>query len=201
MASYFEKRSEYPYYKYVRMLLGVLSYNAKSVCDVGSNGTDMISWLPCQEKVSIDLRNPLYADGVQSIKADFITYDFQKKFDIVTCFQVMEHIKDDQIHAFADKLLAVTEKLLIVSVPYMWAKGACKYHVQDPVDEEKFLSWFDKSPEAPLKPVFSRVIYNIKKSSSGERAIGRLVVIFAAREIADALDKLNEGSNWLIRYL
>ena len=200
MATYFEKRSKYPYYKYVRMLLGVLSYNAKSICDVGSNGVDLISWLPCKEKVSIDLRNPFSGKGVEGIKANFITCDFQKKFDIVTCFQVMEHIKDDQIYAFANKLLAVAEKLLIVSVPYMWAKGACKYHVQDPVDESKFLSWFDISPETPLKPVFSRIIYSVKNSSSDERTIGRLVVVFASSKIADALDELNEESNWLIRY-
>ena len=139
MPTYFEKRSKEPYYKYVRMLLGILSYNANSICDVGSNGVDLISWLPCPNKVSIDLRNPFSGNGVEGIKGNFITYDFKTKFDIVTCFQVMEHIKSNQVHAFANKLLAVTEKLLIVSVPYMWAEGACRWHVQDPVDETKLL--------------------------------------------------------------
>jgi len=198
MEAYFEKRRHYPYYKYVRTLLGILSCNAKSVCDVGSNGTDMISWLPCQEKVSIDLCNPLYADGVQSIKADFLDYDFSRKFDIVTCFQVMEHIADEQIHDFANKLVAITEHLLIVSVPYKWAKGFCKYHKQDPVDESKLAEWFANS-SATLKPVFSRVIYNSKKFRNGEN-IGRLVVVFASSYISESLNSLNEADNWLIGY-
>jgi hypothetical protein len=194
MNDYFEKRRHEPYYKYVRTLLGLLSYNAKSICDVGSNGTDMISWLPCQEKVSIDIVNPLYAEGVQSIKADFLKHDFSRKFDIVTCFQVMEHIDDDQIHAFANKLMAITEHLLIVSVPYKWAKGACKWHKQDPVDESKFAEWFISPPHAlSLKPVFSRVIYNGYKT-------GRLVVVFASNYISESLDALNETTNWLIRF-
>ena len=199
MATYFERRFQMPYYKYLRMLLGVLSYNTKSICDVGSNGVDLISWLPCKEKVSIDLKKPFNGKGVQGIKADFITYDFQKKFDIVTCFQVMEHIDDNHIHAFANKLLSIAERLLIVSVPYKWPKGACKYHVQDPVDEAKFLSWFNVM-DALLKPVFSRVIYD-KEIDSFIKKVTRLVVIFAAKEIAEALDSLNGGDNWLIRYI
>ena len=193
MNTYFEERKHSPYYKYVRTLLGILSYNADSVCDVGSNGTDMISWLPCKEKVSIDLRNPLRAEGIQSIKADFITYDFSRKFDIVTCFQVLEHIDDEHVKLFANRLLEIAENLLIVSVPYLWAKGACKYHLQDPVDQTKFASWFDTSSETKLKPVFSRVIYDDKR-------IGRLVVVFASRYIAESLDSLNETETWLISY-
>ena len=200
MATYFERRFQMPYYKYIRMLLGILSYNAKSVCDVGSNGVDLISWLPCEKKVSIDLRNPFSGNGVEGIKANFITYDFPKKFDIVTCFQVMEHIDDNQIHAFANKLLSVAERLLIVSVPYKWPKGACKYHVQDPVDEDKFLSWFNISPEISLKPVFSRVIYD-KETESFIDKVTRLIVIFAAKDIAEMLDSLNGENNWLIRYI
>ena len=191
MNTYFEERKHSPYYKYVRTLLGILSYNADSVCDVGSNGTDMISWLPCKEKVSIDLRNPLRAEGIQSIKADFITYDFSRKFDIVTCFQVLEHIDDEHVKLFANRLLETAENLLIVSVPYLWAKGACKYHLQDPVDQIKFASWFDISSESKLKPVFSRVIYDDKR-------IGRLVVVFASKYIAESLDSLNETETWLI---
>ena len=191
MNTYFEERKHSPYYKYVRTLLGILSYNADSVCDVGSNGTDMISWLPCKEKVSIDLRNPLRAEGIQSIKADFITYDFSRKFDIVTCFQVLEHIDDEHVKLFANRLLETAENLLIVSVPYLWAKGACKYHLQDPVDQIKFASWFDISSETKLKPVFSRVIYDDKR-------IGRLVVVFASKYIAESLDSLNETETWLI---
>lgn len=194
MNDYFEKRRHEPYYKYVRTLLGLLSYNAKSICDVGSNGTDMISWLPCQEKVSIDIGTPLYAEGVQSIKADFLEHNFSRKFDIVTCFQVMEHIGDEQIHAFANKLMAITEHLLVISVPYKWSKGACKWHKQDPVDESKFFEWFSTPPpESLLKPVFSRVIYNKGKT-------GRLVVVFASNYISESLDSLNEATNWLIRF-
>ena len=193
---YLKNRLQYPYYKYIRTLLGLLSYNAASICDVGSNGTDMISWLPCKEKVSIDLKNPLQAEGVESITADFITYDFQRKFDIVTCFQVLEHISDDSVKFFANKLLKITERLLIVSVPYRWPQGACKWHLQDPVDEAKFASWFDDS-NAQLKPAFSRVIYN--KGEASEKS-ARLVVVFLAGNICNKLTEMNGSDNWLIRY-
>lgn len=198
MSDYFEKRRHLTYYKYTRTLLGLLSYNAKSICDVGSNGVDLISWLPCPEKVSIDLRNPFSGNGVEGIQADFIKYDFARKFETVSCFQVMEHIKSKKIRAFAKKLLTITEKLLIVSVPYMWPKGFCRWHAQDPVDEKKFFSWFDKIPDSPLKPVFSRVITD--KSLQTGKPIRYLVVVFAAKELAEALDLFNDTDTWLIRY-
>ena len=197
MNTYFERRKQEPYYKYVRTLLGVLAFNANSVCDVGSNGTDMISWLPCKKKVSIDLRKPLIAEGVRSIKADFLKYDFKRKFDIVTCFQVLEHIDDENVQAFANKLTTITKHLLIVSVPHKWSKGACKGHLQDPVDESKFISWFNTSPdcEQMIKPVFSRVIH-----SDNRFRLGRLVVVFVSDDISDKLTEMNETDNWLIRY-
>ena len=65
--------------------------------------------------------------------------------DIITCFQVLEHLKDGDVEEFAKKLLR-EGRIAIVSVPYMWPENQCEYHVQDPVDVEKLIGWFGKNP-------------------------------------------------------
>ena len=196
MVAYAENRKNLPYYKYLRTLLAVVSFNADSILDVGSHGVDMVSFLPCKQKVSIDLNDPLEKEGIVSIKADFIEYDFRQKFDIVTCFQVMEHIDDVGVYKFAKKLMSLAQNLLIVSVPYKWPIGKCERHVQDPVDEEKFYKWFSVESEDfnIMKPVFSRVIY------TENAKYGRLIVVFAKREVFQNLELLNGVDNWLFKY-
>ena len=65
------------------------------------------------------------------------------QYDIVTCLQVLEHVRPAE--EFAQKLLAVGNTV-IVSVPYKWPFGKTASHVQDPVDEEKLFSWFGREP-------------------------------------------------------
>ena len=57
--------------------------------------------------------------------------------------QTLEHVKD--VKEFSEKLLNIS-KILIISVPYKWKKGATKSHIHDPVDENKLFSWFLKNP-------------------------------------------------------
>ena len=64
---------------------------------------------------------------------------------MVTCMQVLEHIQDEYVGDFAKKLFAISSRVLI-SVPYKWKQGVCKYHYQDPVDEKKIYGWVERQP-------------------------------------------------------
>ena len=118
---------------------------AKSVIDIGSNATPTLEWhrAKAPRLVSIDLRKPYEGEGVESLKLDFHDFEAESRFDLATCFQVLEHLDDPR--SFAQKIIEVTW-LSVVSVPYKWPRGKCKYHRQDPVDEEKMLQWFGKRP-------------------------------------------------------
>jgi len=69
------------------------------------------------------------------------------------------------VDAFAKKLLR-NSHIAIVSVPYMWPAGQCKWHKQDPVDVEELISWFGTSP------VF------LYKVTEPEGQLARLITIF-----------------------
>lgn len=116
--------------------------------------------------MSIDIRRPYSDDEVTGVKADFLEYEFEKGgVDIITCYQVLEYIDDNYVDAFAKKLLR-NSHIAIVSVPYMWPAGQCKWHKQDPVDVEKLISWFGTSP------VF------LYKVTEPEGQLARLIAIF-----------------------
>lgn len=158
---YWEKRKDAIYLFVAREICKKYGGRPQTVLDVGSNGTPTLEWHRDYAKrlVSLDLRNPYQALGVESIQTNFFDYDPEEKFDLVTCFQVLEHIQN--AIQFAQKLLSVS-KILIVSVPYKWSEFACKYHIHDPVDNEKMLTWFN------VKPAFS---YVAKELSRHERLI------------------------------
>ena len=82
--------------------------------------------------------------GVELITADFYKWTPSKAYDVVLCLQVLEHLSRPA--TFAKKLFH-TGKHVIISVPYKWPKGTCKYHVQDPIDEAKIRGWTGRDPD------------------------------------------------------
>ena len=156
--AYWNSRKNYVYYQVARILTERLGADCKSLIDVGSSGCPYIDWFPfIPERTSLDLRNPYEAEGIVSIKADFLTWEPQRRYDLVTCMQVLEHVPDAA--GFAQKLLSIGD-IVIVSVPYKWAAGSSKVHVHDPVDEKKMQRWFGRAPnfsyvcqevQAPIK--------------------------------------------------
>ena len=164
--SYIDTRKDYEYYKYARTILKMICREEDTICDVGSWRTDMISFLPCKRKMTIDLREPFCNDYVEGIRRDYLTWNAEK-LDVITCFQVLEHIDDDHVEVFAHKLLR-DAPIAVVSVPYLWPEGKCKEHLQDPIDAEKLVGWFGKMP------VFLRKI--TEKNTSTCRS--RLFAIF-----------------------
>ncbi len=143
-ASYWDRRRDLIYYKYIRSMMGRLSADSQSLIDVGSYNTSLseeFDWIP--ERFALDIREPYSSAKVQGISADFLTFEPGRRYDFATCFQVLEHI--DDAGAFAKKLLSVADRVL-VSVPYLWPEGQHPQHVQDPVDEAKLASWFGRAP-------------------------------------------------------
>lgn len=167
--SYWEGRKDARYLKEVLRIVDGVSEYARSILDVGSNGCAYLDWFPdIPRRVSLDLNTPYSAEGVESIQADFFTHEFPEPFDIVTCLQVLEHIPDAE--RFAQKLLSSTRQHLVVSVPYKWREGKCRWHVHDPVDKRKMFNWFGREPN------YSRIVRN-----HGWRGTARLVCRYDVR--------------------
>jgi Sulfotransferase domain len=142
---YWRKRKGMMYYEYIRTLATPLARGAKSLIDVGSHSTSIaeeFDWIP--ERVALDLRTPYASETVRGIKADFLRFTPERRYDFALCLQVLEHVPE--AGAFARKLLAVADRVL-VSVPYRWPEGQCKFHCQDPVDEAKLAGWFGREPD------------------------------------------------------
>ncbi|WP_299413460.1 hypothetical protein [Acaryochloris sp. IP29b_bin.148] len=140
---YWEKRKTLDYYKKVIKLAKKHSPEAQSVIDVGTHISQTITrldWIP--DKTAIDLKHLPEIPGARNIQCDFMTFKPEQRYDLVLCLQVLEHLDCPEL--FTDKLLKIGKKV-IISVPYKWPEGQCQYHVQDPVDEDKLLSWTHKS--------------------------------------------------------
>ena len=141
---YWHYRSDSLYFQYVDFLVRVVGRNAQSVLDVGSNSCaylEWFNWIPY--KLSIDISAPYRSWRVHGKKIDFLEYKNDREFDLCLSLQVLEHIRDAK--SFAQKLLKVAHHV-IVCVPYKWPAGTNSYHVQDPVDEERLITWFNRIP-------------------------------------------------------
>ncbi|MBR2525325.1 hypothetical protein IKE67_02555 [bacterium] len=142
-STYQNDRKGFLYYDVIRIILKFLSGKNLSIIDVGSCGIDLISDLDFKQRVSVDIEYPICSENVTGVKKDFFDYKEPHKFDIITCFQVIEHIENAK--EFTQKLLN-TANLAIISLPYKWPQEQCVYHCQDPVDEKKLYSWTNKRP-------------------------------------------------------
>ncbi len=141
---YWQDRMDLLYYGYVDFIMRTLAREARSHLDVGTANCpyqEWFDWIP--ERISFD-RAPPYASGtVTGIEGDFMTYDFARRFDVVTCLQVLEHVPEAE--AFTRRLMALGD-LVILSVPFMWPAFMLEDHVHDPVSLEKVVGWAGREP-------------------------------------------------------
>jgi hypothetical protein len=186
-SAYYERRRDLIYLHAARQACQRFVPCPRSVIDVGSNGTPTLEWYRgvASTLTSVDMKRPYLAEGVEGIRADFFEYEPQTNFDLVTCFQVLEHVPDAR--RFAQKLLK-TASVVVVSVPYKWPAGASKHHVHDPVDLAKMYWWFRRHPQFSyvarevmegarprLIHVYFRAVRQIGKERPWyERKLGRL---------------------------
>jgi hypothetical protein len=141
---YWEQRKNLVYYHVLKVMTTDISRRSSSMIDVGSNGCPYLDWFPhITHRTSIDLSAPYIAEGIKSLRGDFLSWKPDRKYDVVTCFQVLEHVPP--VEEFAKKLLSIG-RVAVVSVPYRWPAGRTKGHVNDPVDELKLLKWFGRPP-------------------------------------------------------
>jgi len=141
---YWDARHNLLYYQVVRQLIDGLAENAESMLDVGSHGCPYLDWYrQIPVRVSIDLEQPFSGAGITSVRADFLRSQLDRRFDIITCLQVLEHVSEPT--AFARKLLA-TGQTVIVSVPHAWPPGSVGGHLHDPVTARKMRKWFGREP-------------------------------------------------------
>lgn len=141
---YWESRSDYVYVHVSRVIAQRIAANADVVADIGSNGTPILEWFPgVPVRYSVDLEAPFQRPGIRSVKGDFLEWEPKERVNVLTCFQVMEHLSDPGL--FAQKMQRIAD-VCIVSVPYKWPAGQVNLHVQDPVDERKMSSWFEREP-------------------------------------------------------
>jgi 2-polyprenyl-3-methyl-5-hydroxy-6-metoxy-1,4-benzoquinol methylase len=160
--TYYKLRSEWFYYKKVQEILSEITFS--SIIDIGCRKSPILENIDNSVyKSMLDIAPIKPRPNINNITADFYTWEPDMKYDVAVCLQVLEHL--DRPKDFVQKLFSVAD-IIIISVPYKWPKGACKYHIQDPVDEEKVLSWTDRQPDEKyiVKDNKYRLIcrYNIK---------------------------------------
>lgn len=143
---YWEQRKDAIYLFAAKSICRKFCPFPRSVIDIGSNATPTLEWHRgiADRLVSLDLRNPYDAPGVEPITTDFLEYEPDQRFELVTCLQVLEHVPWPE--EFAGKLLQVAGTA-VVSVPYKWPETKCRYHIHDPVDEAKMEGWFGRRPD------------------------------------------------------
>lgn len=143
--SYWERRKNSVYIHAAQAVCRRFGNSPRSVLDVGSNGTPTLEWhrQSAERLLSLDMNKPYRAEGVESVRTDFLKFESDTKFDLVTCFQVLEHVPNPK--AFAQKLLSMGD-VVVASVPYKWPEGRCALHLHDPVDRKKMHAWFDREP-------------------------------------------------------
>jgi len=141
--SYYNERKDFKYYKKVKEVLNSLHFS--SIIDVGCRKSPMMAGLGDNVyKAMLDIQEIPPMDDIHMIQADFYKWKPDRTYDVALCLQVLEHL--DKPKEFAEKLLEVG-KTVVISVPYKWKKGSCKYHTQDPVDKSKIKGWLGREPD------------------------------------------------------
>ena len=150
MCTYWEQRRyrNQNYYNQTTEFVRRYAPDATSVIDIGNRGCEYIyEWDWIGEKTVLDVSGEIYRlnDTVWKVQEDFLTWQPTGQYDLVTCLQTLEHIRDPV--PFVKKLRDIQKDILIVSLPYMWS--ACKApdeHQHDPMDLEMIHAWLGKNP-------------------------------------------------------
>jgi SAM-dependent methyltransferase len=169
--AYWAERYDKLYYQYFRFIIRCIGPNAGSIIDVGSGKSPYLEWFDwIPRKVSIDIRAPYGSKTVTPIVGNILETDFDETFDICTCLQVLEHVREPV--PFAKRLLELGH-LVLISVPFRWPAGKVKGHVNDPVDLDNIISWFGR------KPNYHQVVREPFNRTYGSR-------LFALFDVAEA---------------
>lgn len=117
-------------------------YYMETVIDVGGWDGFFVKRTSFKEKTVVDIKDRGALKNIEYVHEDFLTWKCDKKYDLAVCMQVLEHLDTKSIQPFVEKLFKLSDHV-VISVPYKWKKGFCKYHKQDPVTVEKLNRWTD----------------------------------------------------------
>ncbi|BBO31050.1 hypothetical protein PLANPX_0662 [Lacipirellula parvula] len=134
-AEYWRQRAQFRYYKIVRHLLEDHG-PGELIIDVGGGSTPVATYGHFRERLSIDQDVTPSIEGVRSVRSDWMEFTPARPASVVLCLQVLEHLEDELVRPFAEKLFS-SGRLVIISVPYKWDRNKCRHHKQDPIDERK----------------------------------------------------------------
>jgi hypothetical protein len=142
--TYWRRRSGYRYYAKVVGLARKHAPSGGSVIDVGAHESRTLADLTWFERrVALD-RQPIPKQrGIERVQVEFRQYRPTTRFDLVLCLQVLEHLHNPA--GFARRLFECGS-VVILSVPYKWPQGKCRWHVQDPVTKRKLREWTGRDP-------------------------------------------------------
>ena len=113
--------------------------------------------IDCQEISDICISNLKYR-GYKVYEGDFNTIEFDKKYDVVTCYHVLEHIKD--VNGFLNQVKKVTDKYLIIEVP------KCKIEIPKDFKLRGWDGHYHYFSEKSLKKLFENS-FKIRKLEEG----------------------------------
>lgn len=114
--------------------------STQTIIDIGCGPSTLLTRLKPPRKTAFDLWHMPTLPGVENIQGDLLTYPFPRKYGIVMCLQVLEHIQD--VEPAIVRLFQITDSILIVSLPYLWEQGKEPGHIHDPIDDAKIAKWF-----------------------------------------------------------
>lgn len=144
LAAYWRDRRDAVYIHVIKQIVSVIAKSAGTVADIGSNATPLLDYFPERcEKFSVDPGSPYEGPGVTAVREDFYHWSPPRKIQIVSCFQVMEHVREPE--AFARRLLELGE-VCVVSVPYKEPAGLNPGHIHAMIDESTIEAWFGRKP-------------------------------------------------------
>lgn len=136
-SQYAKDRQNLEYYRLVRRALERFS-PGESIIDIGCGGTPVVYAGDFASRTVVN-REPIPEyPAVETIIGKFPEVVLPKKrYSVVSCCQVLEHLTDAEMGPFVKRLFSLAQRGLVVSVPYKWREGACKHHRQDPIDRAK----------------------------------------------------------------
>jgi len=133
MNKYIEERMDLPYYRIVKDQIKEIA--PETMLDVGCHGMDIFNEVE-GEKTFIDLYGNFPETG-EHIKIDINEFETEKKWEVITCLQTLEHIED--IESACNKLKGLYTKALIISLPYKWAGKQDDGHKHKNIDMKKII--------------------------------------------------------------
>lgn len=146
VSEYARKRVDLRYYQVIRRWIESFG-DSGTIVDVGNAGTSVVEFGTFARRIVVDLRPMPDRPGIEQVTGDFATVDLPvTRADVVTCCQVIEHLRDDQIRPFVDRLFSLGRRV-IITLPFRWPAGTCQSHKQDPIDLAKFLAIVGREPK------------------------------------------------------